>query len=108
MSTGRFQKAIFAMQRDVANEQAFEYFESSNTRSKRDIDSKALYTSYDKVKAPSERLDDMRKIIKIAVNRTSKDFARSIFAKSLYVYIKVNVFLYKKPVCKKLDSICYE
>lgn len=80
------------MQRDVANEQAFEHYESSKARSRRDIDSSSFYTSYDKARTLSERLDDMKRIIKIAVNRTNKGFARSIFAKSLYVYIKVSSF----------------
>jgi len=87
-SSGRFQKVIFTMQRAVANEQAFERYHSSNARSRRDVDSKSFYTSYNVVRTPSERLDDMKKIIAIAVNKTNKSFARSIFAKSLYVYIR--------------------
>lgn len=80
------------MQRDVANEQAFENFDMSTSRKRRAADGTAgLYGPYDKARTPSERLDDMRETIKIAVNMTSKDFARAIFAKSLYVYIKVNV-----------------
>ena len=79
------------MQRAVANEQAFERYHSSNARSRRDVDSKSFYTSYNVVRTPSERLDDMKKIIAIAVNKTNKSFARSIFAKSLYVYIKVSL-----------------
>ena len=79
------------MQRDVANEQAFEEFEPSGSRSRRDVDSGSFHTSYGRVRSSSERLEDMKKIIKIAVNRTNKSFARSIFAKSLYVYIKVRL-----------------
>ena len=87
--TGRFQKAIFAMQREVANEQAFDYIDEGTKRTKRDTAGLTSFDVYSKRRTLEERLDDMKKIIKIAVNRTSKDFARSIFAKSLYVFIKV-------------------
>ena len=83
------------MQRDAANEQAFDFLDTPTSRSRRDTDAtRGFYSSYDKARTASERLDDMKKVIKIAVNRTSKDFARSVFAKSLYVYIKVGIVFF--------------
>ena len=82
------------MQREVANENAFDYFEPSTSRSKRSLDSTGpLYTSYTRRRTPAERLEDMQRIIKIAVNGTDTEFARSIFAKSLFVYIKARRFV---------------
>ena len=92
--SGRFQKAVFTMQREVANENAFEYFEPTTSRSKRSLDSSGpLYTSYTRRRTLAEKLGDMQKIIEIAVNGTDTEFARSIFAKSLFVYIKARRFV---------------
>ena len=93
--SGRFQKAVFSMQREVANENAFEYFEPTTSRSKRSLDSSGpLYTSYTRRRTLAEKLGDMQKIIEIAVNGTDTEFARSIFAKSLFVYIKARSIPY--------------
>ena len=78
------------MQREIANENAFEYLDVSKSRSKRSADfGPSFYNSYTKVRTLEERLNDMKRIIKIAVKETNVEFARSIFAKSLFVYIKV-------------------
>ena len=89
-SIAKFQKAIFVMQREAANDLAFQYVKQSRTNSTRKRRSLPTTTASWLLNLLDRRLLNLKKFMKIAVTSDSIEFARSAFAKSLLVFIEVS------------------
>eukprot|EP00112_Aurelia_sp_Birch-Aquarium-sp1_P024237 Seg757.1 transcript_id=Seg757.1/GoldUCD/mRNA.D3Y31 product="Metabotropic glutamate receptor 4" protein_id=Seg757.1/GoldUCD/D3Y31 len=86
--SAKFQKAIFVMQREAANDLAFQYVRQSNRNSTRKRRSLPTKTANWLLNLFDRRLLNLKKFMKIAVTSNSIKFARSAFAKSLIVFIE--------------------